>query len=149
MEGVMHSRLFATGMLNILSRTVFLAAFVLLAPPAGRAADRNDGSQDRASIDPSTILPVSLGVPADCLDSSPRAMNNGAYPVSLVVGGASNCAGKYLPQVWRNGTWTPVDLPTGVLCVLSLALLLRWKVNPTWLVLGGAAAVLLRMMLFR
>ncbi|RPH97560.1 MAG: hypothetical protein EHM68_07905 [Lysobacterales bacterium] len=111
----MQGRYFATGTLGVLSRAVFLAAFVLLVPPAGRAADRNDGSRVRTGIDPSTILPVDLGVPADCIDSSPRAMNNGAWPGSLVVGGGSNCAGnKYLPQVWRSGTWTPVDLPSGV-----------------------------------
>lgn len=31
-----------------------------------------------------------------------------------------------------------VDLPTVILALLSAALLLRWKVNSTWLVLGGA-----------
>jgi len=31
-----------------------------------------------------------------------------------------------------------VDLPTALLALLSAALLLRWKVNSTWLVLGGA-----------
>lgn len=33
-----------------------------------------------------------------------------------------------------------VDLPTALLALLSAALLLRWKVNSTWLVVGGACA---------
>ena len=33
-----------------------------------------------------------------------------------------------------------VDVPTVVLAVLAGALLLRFRPNPTWLVLGGAAA---------
>ncbi len=32
-----------------------------------------------------------------------------------------------------------VDWLTVVIGVASLGLLLRWRVNPTWLVLGGAA----------
>lgn len=33
-----------------------------------------------------------------------------------------------------------VDLPTAALAIVSAVLLLRWKLNSTWLVLGGAAA---------
>lgn len=33
-----------------------------------------------------------------------------------------------------------VDAPTALLAVTSLALLVRWKLNTTWLILGGAAA---------
>ena len=33
-----------------------------------------------------------------------------------------------------------VDLPTALLALASLAILVRWKVNTTWLILGGAAA---------
>lgn len=33
-----------------------------------------------------------------------------------------------------------VDLPTALLALASLVILLRWKVNTTWLILGGAVA---------
>ncbi len=32
-----------------------------------------------------------------------------------------------------------VDLPTAAIALASLAVLLRWRVNSTWLILGGAA----------
>jgi len=32
-----------------------------------------------------------------------------------------------------------VDVPTIVLCLVSAAVLVRWKLNSTWFVLGGAA----------
>ncbi len=40
---------------------------------------------------------------------------------------------------WHLGPSTIVDLPTGVIAVLSLALLARWSPNATWLIGGGAA----------
>lgn len=39
---------------------------------------------------------------------------------------------------WQLGVGTLVDWFTGVLAVLSLALLLRFRINSAWLVLGGA-----------
>jgi chromate transporter len=41
---------------------------------------------------------------------------------------------------WELGRAAIVDLPTAVLALGSLALLIRWKVNSAWLILGGAAA---------
>ena len=40
---------------------------------------------------------------------------------------------------WHLGPSTIVDFPTGVIAVLSLALLARWSPNATWLIGGGAA----------
>jgi len=44
---------------------------------------------------------------------------------------------------WQLGRAAIVDLPTAGLAVLSAVLLVRYKVNSLWLVLGGAAAGLL------
>ena len=47
-----------------------------------------------------------------------------------------------------DGTETPtqlvraavIDVPSALLAVASLVLLVRWKLNTTWLILGGALA---------
>jgi len=44
---------------------------------------------------------------------------------------------------WQLGFASLVDLPTMLLAVLALILLIRFRVNSAWLVLGGAAAGLL------
>jgi 4-amino-4-deoxy-L-arabinose transferase-like glycosyltransferase len=36
-----------------------------------------------------------------------------------------------------------VDVPTALLAVASLAVLLRWQVNPVWLMAAGAAVGLM------
>jgi chromate transporter len=45
---------------------------------------------------------------------------------------------------WQLGRSALVDLPTFVLGTGAIILLLRWRVNSAWLVLGGAAAGLAR-----
>jgi chromate transporter len=45
---------------------------------------------------------------------------------------------------WQLGRASLVDPLTGALALLSLALLLKYKLNATWLVLGGAVVGLLR-----
>jgi chromate transporter len=45
---------------------------------------------------------------------------------------------------WQLGWAAVVDVPTAVLAVGSAVLLLRYRVNSVWLVLGGAAVGLLR-----
>jgi len=67
----------------------------------------------RENSDQSDILPLSLGMPSECFDSSsPYALNNGTYPNDLVVVGAANCENStYLPHTWKNGSWSLVELP--------------------------------------
>jgi len=68
--------------------------------------------QAKENEDQSDILPLSLDIPSECFDSSPLALNNGAYPRDLVVVGAANCENStYLPHTWRNGSWSLVELP--------------------------------------
>jgi chromate transporter len=39
---------------------------------------------------------------------------------------------------WDLGRAALVDLPSAILALVSVALLLRWRVNSTWVILGGA-----------
>jgi chromate transporter len=48
---------------------------------------------------------------------------------------------------WDLGRAALTDLATGVLAVVSAALLLRWRVNSAWLILAGAAAGVLAALL--
>jgi chromate transporter len=48
---------------------------------------------------------------------------------------------------WQLGRASLVDLPTIVIGLISAGLLIRFKVNSTWLVLGGAMIGLLNMLL--
>jgi chromate transporter len=45
---------------------------------------------------------------------------------------------------WLLGWAAVLDVPTTLLAVVSAVLLFRYRVNSVWLVLGGAAAGLLR-----
>jgi len=45
---------------------------------------------------------------------------------------------------WQLGRAAIIDVPTALLALGSVVLLLRFRVNPTWLVLGGAVLGLLR-----
>jgi chromate transporter len=47
-------------------------------------------------------------------------------------------------MTWQLGRTTLVDLPTVLLSIASAVLLLRYRVNSAWLVLGGAGVGLLR-----
>ena len=40
---------------------------------------------------------------------------------------------------WQLGRAAIVDVPTAILAVAAAALLLRFRVNSTWVILGGAA----------
>jgi chromate transport protein ChrA len=48
---------------------------------------------------------------------------------------------------WQFGRAALVNVPAVILAVLSAALIFRYKINSTWIVLGGAAAgILLRLL---
>jgi uncharacterized membrane protein len=57
--------------------------------------------------DPSIILPVNLGVPAGSSDSSGSALNNGAYPGTLIVTSSSPSG---TPHRWQSGAWASLGL---------------------------------------
>ncbi len=48
---------------------------------------------------------------------------------------------------WQLGRASLVDLPAVVIAIVSAVLMIRFKINPTWLVLGGAAVGLVTMLL--
>ena len=50
---------------------------------------------------------------------------------------------------WQLGRSALVDVMPVVLCIASALLLLRWRVNSAWLVLGGAAVGLAASLLTR
>jgi chromate transporter len=45
---------------------------------------------------------------------------------------------------WQLGRSALVDAPSVILALASLLLLIRWRVNPTWLILAGSVMGLLR-----
>ena len=48
---------------------------------------------------------------------------------------------------WQFGRAALVNVPAVILAVLSAALIFRYKINSTWIVIGGAAAgILLRLL---
>lgn len=61
----------------------------------------------KVNLDPSVILPLSLGVPTGCNNSSGTGLNDGAYPAALIVAADTySCtAGKDRPYRWQNGAW--------------------------------------------
>ena len=70
---------------------------------------------------------------ASCLRRAPRT----AAPLDGVsVGALALMTG----VTWQLGRAAIVDVPTTVLAVAGAILLLRLRVNPTWLVLLGAAS---------
>ncbi|RPH96388.1 MAG: hypothetical protein EHM68_11275 [Lysobacterales bacterium] len=66
----------------------------------------------KVNLDPSVILPVSLGVPAGCSSSSGTGLNDGAYLAGLIVtANTFSCTtGKDNLHRWKNGVWS--DLGT-------------------------------------
>jgi chromate transporter len=45
---------------------------------------------------------------------------------------------------WQLGRASIIDLPTVLMAFISLGLLIRFKINSTWLILGGALLGLLK-----
>ena len=61
----------------------------------------------KVNLDPSVILPVSLGTPTGCSNSMGTGLNNGAYPAGLIVSTDTwSCTtGKDRLYRWQNGIW--------------------------------------------
>jgi chromate transporter len=49
---------------------------------------------------------------------------------------------------WQIGRASLVDALSVIIALASLVLLLRFKINPTWLILGGAVLGFLRMQIW-
>jgi chromate transporter len=60
---------------------------------------------------------------------------------SAFLDGANAAAvGLMAGVAWQLGQTSIVDVPTAVLALVAAALLIRWRVNSAWLVLGGGLA---------
>ena len=59
---------------------------------------------------------------------------------SVIDGIVAGSLGLLAVVAWQLGRSTIVDLPTLALLVLSGTSLVVWRINSTWLILGGAAA---------
>lgn len=71
-------------------------------------------------------------------------IRNSAWVSGFLDGVNVASLGLMAAVTWQLGRAAMVDLPTALLAILSLALLVRFKVNSTWLILGGGAFGLLR-----
>jgi uncharacterized membrane protein len=92
--------------------TSFLWCLIFLIPASPSAAKAI--GQPMAGGDSSGILPVSLGKPKGCVYSNAYALNSGIYPEDLVVAGSMQCGSDNgFPYQWRQGVWTPLELPEG------------------------------------
>jgi len=62
----------------------------------------------KVNLDPSVIMPISLGVPSGCGNSLGTGLNDGAYPTALIVTADTySCtSGKDRPYCWQNGVWS-------------------------------------------
>jgi len=69
----------------------------------------------KVNLDPSVILPVSLGVPTGCSSSSGTGLNDGAYPAALIVTAAkgSCTTGKNGLYRWQNSIWYDMGMLPG------------------------------------
>jgi chromate transporter len=74
-------------------------------------------------------------------------LRNSALTGALLDGVNVASLGLMAAVTWQLGRASLVDLPTIVTGLVSAGLLLRYRVNPTWLVLGGAMIGLLNMAL--
>jgi len=63
---------------------------------------------------------------------------------ALLDGVNASSLGLMAAVTWRLGRASLIDIPTAVVCVVALVMLVRFKVNPTWLIIAGVAAGLLR-----
>jgi chromate transporter len=74
-------------------------------------------------------------------------IRNSAWVSSLLDGVNVASLGLMTAVTWQLGRASLVDLPTAGIALLSLGLLIRFKINSTWLILGGAIIGALEAML--
>jgi len=74
-------------------------------------------------------------------------LRNSALAAGLLDGVNVASLGLMAAVTWQLGRASMVDWPTIVIGLISVGLLIRFKVNSTWLVLGGATIGLLHMLL--
>ena len=70
-------------------------------------------------------------------------MRNSAWFSSLLDGVNASALGLMGGVTWQLGRSSIVDPLTALIAIISLVLLVRFKVNSTWLIAGGALAGLL------
>lgn len=76
------------------------------------------GAVFAAADDTTGLLPKALGVPPWCNYSNAYDLNGGSYADDLVVVGSLGCPTETslsasLPYMWRNGSWSALELPEG------------------------------------
>jgi len=71
-------------------------------------------------------------------------MRRSPWLAPLLDGVNAASLGLMTAVAWELGRASLVDFPTTIVCIVSLVLLVRFKLNPTWLILAGIALGLLR-----
>jgi chromate transporter len=72
-----------------------------------------------------------------------RLARRSTWTGDLLDGVNVGAVGLMAGVTWQLGRQAIVDVPTGVLALAALGVLLRWKLNSGWVVLGGAIVGLL------
>jgi len=70
-------------------------------------------------------------------------IRNSTWVSGLLDGVNVASLGLMAAVTWQLGRASVIDLPSALIALISLALLIRWKVNTTWLIAGGAVIGLL------
>ena len=76
-------------------------------------------------------------------------LRNSPWAGSFLDGVNAAALGLMAAVTWQLARSSVVDVLTVVIAVAALTLLLRFKLNTTWLILGGALVGLLRLVLIR
>jgi len=74
-------------------------------------------------------------------------LRNSAWASGLLDGINVTSLGLMAAVTWQLGRASLFDLPTAMIALVSIGLLIRFKVDSTWLVMGGAMIGLLNMLL--
>jgi len=72
-----------------------------------------------------------------------RRLRESPWSSAFLDGANAAAVGLMVAVAWQLGTTSIVDPLTAALALASAALLIRWRVNSAWLVLGGGLVGLL------